>query len=85
MTAAASYLATVGSQQVELRVVPINDELAIALLMTVDMGVRFMTVAGYDLAQALAPARPECVVSMATLGIPVADRSQPKPRARMTI
>lgn len=72
MTPAASYLATVGSQRVELPVVPINDELAIALLMTVDMGVRFMTVAGYDLAQALAPARPECVVSMATLGIPVA-------------
>jgi adenine/guanine phosphoribosyltransferase-like PRPP-binding protein len=72
VTSAASYLATVGSQQVELPVVPISAELAIALLMTVDMGVQFMTVAGYDLAQRLAPARPECVVSMATLGIPVA-------------
>ncbi len=72
MTSETSYLATVGSQQVELPVVPVNDELAIALLMTVDKGVRFMSVAGYDLARLLAPAQPECVVSMATLGIPVA-------------
>jgi adenine/guanine phosphoribosyltransferase-like PRPP-binding protein len=49
-----------------------NEGLAIALLMTVDMGVQFMTVAGYDLARMLAPAQPECIVSMATLGIPVA-------------
>lgn len=72
MASAGTYRANVGSQQVDLPIVPINDDLAIALLMTVDMGIRFMTVAGFELAQQLAPDTPECVVSMATLGIPVA-------------
>ena len=72
MTAAASYTTTVGSQRVELPLIPLNDELAIALLMTIDMGVRFMATAGTDLAAVLAPSHPECIVSMATLGIPVA-------------
>jgi adenine/guanine phosphoribosyltransferase-like PRPP-binding protein len=66
------YLATVGSQQVELPLVPLNDSLAIALLMTIDMGVSFIATAGAELAAALAPSEPECIVSMATLGIPVA-------------
>lgn len=67
-----SYLATVGSQRIELPLVPLNDNLAIALLMTIDVGVRFIETAGAELAAALAPAEPECIVSMATLGIPVA-------------
>ena len=69
---AAGYLATVGTQRVELPIIPLSDELAIALLMTIDMGVAFMAKAGSELADALAPAQPECIVSMATLGIPVA-------------
>jgi adenine phosphoribosyltransferase len=68
----ASYPASVGTQQVALPLIPLSDELAIALLMTIDMGVQFMSQAGAELASALAPTRPECIVSMATLGIPVA-------------
>jgi adenine phosphoribosyltransferase len=41
-------------------------------MMTIDLGVRFTSVAAAELAGALAPARPELVVSVATLGIPVA-------------
>jgi adenine/guanine phosphoribosyltransferase-like PRPP-binding protein len=69
---AAGYLATVGTQRVSLPVIPLSDDLAIALLMTIDMGVAFMSQAGSELAEVLAPTQPECVVSMATLGIPVA-------------
>jgi adenine/guanine phosphoribosyltransferase-like PRPP-binding protein len=63
---------TVGSQHVELPVIPLRPDLAIALLMTIDMGVRFLRTAGSELASLLAPERPDCIVSMATLGIPVA-------------
>ena len=68
----ATYRATVGSQRVELPIVPLDGERAIALMMTVDLGVRFTSVAAAELARALAAARPELVVSVATLGIPVA-------------
>ncbi|HEX4019073.1 MAG TPA: hypothetical protein VHX15_20220 [Frankiaceae bacterium] len=66
------YPVSIGSQRVQLPVIPLRPELAIALLMTVDMGVRFLRTAGAELAALLAPAQPECIVSMATLGIPVA-------------
>lgn len=68
----ATYWATVGSQRVELPIVPLDGERAIALMMTVDLGVGFTAVAAAELARALATARPELVVSVATLGIPVA-------------
>lgn len=68
----ARHLVAIGTQTVELPIVPIADGLAIALLMTIDHGVGFMERAGADLAQALAGAEPEIVVSAATLGIPVA-------------
>ena len=45
---------------------------AIALLMTIDRGVRFMETAGADLAARVRADRPEIVASAATLGIPVA-------------
>jgi adenine/guanine phosphoribosyltransferase-like PRPP-binding protein len=66
------HRATIGSQQLDLDIVPVADEVAIALLMTVDRGVRFNTTAGEDLAAALAPLAPDVVVGTATLGIPVA-------------
>ena len=66
------YPVFIGSQHVELPVIPLRADLAIALLMTVDMGVRFLRTAGNELAEILEPAQPECIVSMATLGIPVA-------------
>jgi adenine/guanine phosphoribosyltransferase-like PRPP-binding protein len=70
--AVGSYRVTVGSQHADLPIVPLNDDLAIALLMTIDMGVRFTATAGAELARLLAPSRPDCVASVATLGIPVA-------------
>ena len=68
MTAAGSYRVTVGSQHADLPIVPLGDDLAIALMMTIDMGVRFTATAGAELARLLGPARPECVASVATLG-----------------
>lgn len=41
-------------------------------MMTIDLGVRFTAVAAAELARVLSPARPQLIVSVATLGIPVA-------------
>ena len=72
MSAARSYRTTIGSQSVDLPLVPVADDCSIALLICVDMGVHFGEVAGRELAGLLAPARPELVVSVATMGIPLA-------------
>jgi len=69
---AGAYRARVGSQDIDLPVIPISDELAIALLITVDHGVRFAERAGAELAELLAPYEIEIVVSVATMGIPLA-------------
>ena len=66
------YRVAIGSQSIELPIVPISDERAISLLMTIDVGIGFMATAGADLAEAIADTRPEIVASAATLGIPVA-------------
>ncbi len=70
--AVGRYVARIGSQEVDLPLVPIADDLAIALLITVDHGVRFAERAGAELADHLAPFRAEVVVSVATMGIPLA-------------
>ncbi len=62
----------VGTQSVRLPVVPLSDELALALLITVDMGVAFMDRAGAELAELLRPHDIEIVATVATMGIPVA-------------
>ncbi len=67
-----TYRAMVGSQALDLPIVPLSDDLAIALLITVDLGVGFAAVAGRELAAELAPFGPEVVVSVATMGIPLA-------------
>jgi adenine/guanine phosphoribosyltransferase-like PRPP-binding protein len=67
-----TYTTAVGSQTVELPLVPLNDDLTIALLICVDMGVSFAETAGRELAELMRPARPEIVVSVATMGIPLA-------------
>ncbi|MFT4305434.1 MAG: phosphoribosyltransferase family protein [Microbacterium sp.] len=67
-----TYVATVGSQRVELPIVAVSDDLSIALMMVIDHGVRFVDTAGEELAAHFAAARPEIVVAPATLGIPVA-------------
>ncbi len=67
-----SYMTTVGSQEVELPLVPLNDQLTIALLICVDMGVSFAETAGRELAELMRSAEPQIVVSVATMGIPLA-------------
>jgi adenine phosphoribosyltransferase len=71
-TAARTYTTTVGSQTVELPLVPLSDELTIALLIAVDLGVAFSETAGRELAELMRTAEPEIVVSVATMGIPIA-------------
>jgi adenine phosphoribosyltransferase len=66
------YPVAVGAQEVELPLARIADDLAIALLITVDWGVGFMERAGEDLAELLRPHEPDIVATNATLGIPVA-------------
>jgi adenine phosphoribosyltransferase len=57
---------------VELPIVSLNDTLALALLITVDMGVAFMEKAGAELAEVLAPYDVDIVATVATMGIPLA-------------
>ena len=45
-----TYSAEIGTQRVDLPIVSLNDELALALLITVDMGIGFMSQAGRELA-----------------------------------
>jgi adenine/guanine phosphoribosyltransferase-like PRPP-binding protein len=68
----STYPVSIGSQHVELPVVPLSSQLALALLITVDMGVEFMRRAGEELAQLLAPYEIDIVATVATMGIPVA-------------
>jgi adenine/guanine phosphoribosyltransferase-like PRPP-binding protein len=72
MAADRTYSTTVGSQAVELPLVALSDELTIALLICVDLGVHFAEVAGQELAELMAPAQPDIIVSVATMGIPLA-------------
>lgn len=67
-----TYRTTVGSQTVDLPLVEVAPGVTIALLICVDHGVAFSARAGVELAEKLAPARPEVVVSVATMGIPLA-------------
>jgi len=67
-----TYKVQVGSQELEIPLVPIAEDLTIALLISVDLGVAFAEVAGGELAAKLAPYDPEIVVSVATMGIPIA-------------
>ncbi|HSS11470.1 MAG TPA: phosphoribosyltransferase family protein [Acidimicrobiales bacterium] len=66
------YCVAIGSQVVDLPLVPIGPDNAISLLMTIDRGVQFMAQAGAELAELLRGDEPEIVASAATLGIPVA-------------
>ena len=72
VTARHTYATKVGSQPVELPLVPLSEDLTIALLICVDMGVAFAETAGRELAALMEPAQPELVVSVATMGIPLA-------------
>ncbi len=67
-----TYRVRVGSQEFDIPLVEIADDLTIALLISVDLGVGFAQRAGAELAVELAPYEPEIVVSVATMGIPIA-------------
>ncbi len=67
-----TYTVRVGSQTFDIPLVEIADDLTIALLISVDLGVGFAQTAGAELAAKLAPFEPEIVVSVATMGIPIA-------------
>jgi adenine/guanine phosphoribosyltransferase-like PRPP-binding protein len=68
----ATYRTAVGSQTADLPLVRMSEDVTIALLICVDHGVAFSERAGRELAELLAPASPEVVVSVATMGIPLA-------------
>lgn len=72
MSTVRTYRTTVGSQSLDLPLVPLADDLTIALLICVDQGVAFADTAGRELAALLAPFEPDIVVSVATMGIPLA-------------
>jgi adenine/guanine phosphoribosyltransferase-like PRPP-binding protein len=72
MTADRTYSTNVGSQAVDLPLVPLSEDLTIALLICVDHGVAFAEIAGRELADLMRPFAPEIVVSVATMGIPLA-------------
>jgi adenine phosphoribosyltransferase len=67
-----TYAADIGSQHLDLPIVSLNDNLALALLITVDVGVAFMAKAGEELAAVLAPYDVDVVATVATMGIPLA-------------
>ena len=67
-----TYLVDIGNQRVSLPLVSLSDNLALALLITVDMGVEFMSRAGEELAAILRPYDVDIVATVATMGIPLA-------------
>ena len=67
-----TYRTKVGSQEVDLPIVELDDDTAIALLITVDLGIRFCEVAGQELAARLDALGVDVVASVATMGIPIA-------------
>jgi adenine/guanine phosphoribosyltransferase-like PRPP-binding protein len=67
-----TYRTDVGSQSVDLPLVQVAPDVTIALLICVDQGVAFSERAGKELADLLRDARPDVVVSVATMGIPLA-------------
>jgi adenine phosphoribosyltransferase len=72
MSGPHTFRVDVGTQSIELPLVPVADDLTIALLICVDHGVAFAEAAGRELSALVAPFRPEVVVSVATMGIPLA-------------
>ena len=66
-----TYTVDIAGEAVALPIVAINEQLAISLLMVIDMGVQFGERIGKALASKLGPLKPDIVVGAATLGIPV--------------
>lgn len=72
ISSAPTYRTAVGSQTADLPLVEVAPGVTIALLICVDHGVQFSERAGKELADLLRDADPEVVVSVATMGIPLA-------------
>jgi adenine/guanine phosphoribosyltransferase-like PRPP-binding protein len=68
----STYHAQIGTQEVDLPIASMSKDLALALLITVDMGMAFMEQAGSELAELLRPFDVDVVATVATMGIPVA-------------
>ena len=66
-----TYIVDIAGEPVTLPIVPINQKLAISLLMVIDMCVRFGERIGKAMAGHLRPLKPDVIVGAATLGIPV--------------
>jgi adenine/guanine phosphoribosyltransferase-like PRPP-binding protein len=66
------YEVAIGTQHLDLPIVPLTDDIAVALMITVDLGVRFSEIAGHELAELLRPFDVDIVASVATMGIPIA-------------
>lgn len=62
----------IAGETFRLPIMQLNERRAIALLMIIDMGVRFGDMVGKAIAKQFATAKPDIVVGSATLGIPVA-------------
>jgi adenine phosphoribosyltransferase len=67
-----SYSVEIGTQTIDLPLVALSESLTLALLITVDVGVTFISTAGLELAELLAPYDIDVVATVATMGIPVA-------------
>ncbi|QQM30992.1 adenine phosphoribosyltransferase [Martelella lutilitoris] len=67
-----THAVSVSGFTVTLPLVAIKPDLAISLMMVIDLGVRFGEHCGKKLAAQLSPMEPDIVVGAATLGIPVA-------------
>jgi adenine phosphoribosyltransferase len=68
----ATHIVTIGSQRVEVPIVEVAPDVGIALFITFDNGVSLLERAGAELAERLAPHRPDIIATNATCGIPVA-------------
>lgn len=67
-----TFTVEIGSQTIELPIVPVADDVAIALFMTIDTSLSVVDRAGEELADLVRDVEPDVVVTAATLGIPVA-------------
>ncbi len=68
----AEYVVEIAGVETPLPLVPLNESVAIALLMVIDQGVAFGARVGAALAEAARAVSPDIVGGAATLGIPVA-------------
>lgn len=70
--ASPTFRATIGTQVIDLPIVELRDDLAVALLISVDLGLAFCERAGAELAAVLDGEQIDVVASIATMGIPFA-------------